>query len=908
MKPMPDDHLALLRSHFGFGVFRPGQQEAIRSLFENQHTLVVMPTGAGKSLIFQFASLEFPGVTLVISPLIALMKDQVDSLTRRQIPATYINSTLPAAEQIERLKKLANGQYRLVYVAPERLRNSSFQDAIHRQPISLLAVDEAHCISEWGHDFRPDYLHIAQARVGFGNPLTVALTATATPRVQNDILRLLGMKDSSTRIVTGFNRANLSLNVTYTNGLPAKLRALKELLSTRTSGSVIIYAGTRRDVEEVAEFVRDVVQMPAEYYHAGVQNDERSRIQNEFIGGKLNVIVATNAFGMGIDRADVRQVIHYSMPGSLEAYYQEAGRAGRDELPARVTLLYDPQDRALHEFFIQQSELAAGDLLTIHNTFRKGESSTTVDDLSRMTGFHPVQLLIGLSVLESTGGLEHLGDDGTRKMYRKGAWAPLEIEKAIRKSKDHLQLRQNQLSSMVDYAESNACRRKIILKHFGDAGKAEAADCCDNCRASSLATGLKHETTGMSQAERATLIILDCIRRLKIKVGQGKLAQILHGSRAQDILKFQYDKNVYYGRLATVKQSDIEAVIGQLLENGYIKSIGGEYPILSLTPRGENAIREKESILLEMPKSFGATEIRRAKEKIKAGSTLEYTAGLFAQGLKPEQIAHERGLSTMTIYTHLAELITAGRILITQVVPAEKIIKIEAAIQQVGSADFLAPLKEVLPDEMDYNLIRCVVAEHRKQKTDPITSFLESSHPRPLAGSWQYGWSLGFHSRFSGGDWARSGVGDLTFRLKYEGDISVLPALVTQTLDLIRMHPEMNQVDAILPVPPSIQRPTDPVQAFCSMLAEKTGIPMQTCVIKIRQTQPQKELKTLTQKRANVSGAFALRCDVSSKRILLVDDLFDSGATLDEITRLLKQRGAGCVNVLTFTRTIHSDT
>ncbi len=1073
---MPDT-TSSLRIHFGFDAFRPGQSEAIESLLQNRQTLVVMPTGAGKSLIFQLAALLLGAglrptpTTLVISPLIALMKDQVDALTRRDIPATCINSALPAAEQASRLENLAQGRYRIVYIAPERLRSAAFLDALRRQPssalasgasVSLLAVDEAHCISEWGHDFRPDYLHIGAWRARFGNPLTVALTATAAPKVQNDIVRLLEMGDSSTRIVTGFNRPNLSLEVVYTSGLPAKLRALNGLLSPSEPGSIIIYTGTRRDAEEVAEFV-NAAQVGnlrrAEYYHAGLPAEQRTRIQEDFISGKLNVIAATNAFGMGIDRADVRQVIHYSMPGSLEAYYQEAGRAGRDGLPARVTLLYDTQDRALHEFFVQQSELGASELRAIYDAIRPGESWTTVDDLSRGSGQHPVQARVAISALERAGALEHLGDEGFRLMFRKGAWDPAEIEKAIQHGREHLKHRQSQLNGMAQYAESNACRRKIILQHFGDTGGAESANCCDNCQAGKGGSETRPNADGkeperMNPGERAALVILDCIRRLKTQVGKGKLAQILHGSTAQDIIKFQHDKNVYYGRLAAVKQADIENLVAQLAELGYIKVIGGGYPVLRLTPRGEKAIREKAVIVLNLPGSLDEAALRRAKAKLESGGTLEYTARLFRSGLNPEQIAKERGLSPTTIYMHLADLITAGRISAAQVVPAEKLAKIETAIQKVSSTQYLSPIKELLPSELDYNLIRCVVAEHQKEQgeitslpvpgdkktkdliqhivklgetnsqagvpeliaalenpngnvrrmaasalgkirthqavepllmlletetkpqvrqyaikalgsignqravetiekiandeqemyyvresaqhalkrckypkrdivtstvltpdtptpdttaPDPVTTFLNASHPRPLTGSWHLGWSLGFHSRFSGGDWARSGVGDLTYRLKYEGDTGVLPELLAQTLALFQTQPELARVSAILPVPPSQSRETDPVLAFCRVLAAKTNLTLQTSLVKTRQTQPQKSLHTLAQKRANVAGAFGLRDEIKNRRLLLVDDLFDSGATLDEITRLLLQRGAARVHVLTLTRTIHSD-
>jgi hypothetical protein len=328
------------------------------------------------------------------------------------------------------------------------------------------------------------------------------------------------------------------------------------------------------------------------------------------------------------------------------------------------------------------------------------------------------------------------------------------------------------------------------------------------------------------------------------------------------------------------------------------------------------ALKQKEAIALKLPESFSTEKIERKRAQRLTGGTLEYTAQLFATDKTPEQIARERGLSPTTIYTHLATLISEDRVSASQVVPAEKLARIEAAIRKVGSTEYLAPIKALLPDEMDFNLIRCVVAGWQKTSSAPeaaetsadaIESFLNKSHPRPLAGSWHTGWSLSFHSRFSGGDWSRSAAGDLAYRLKYQADFSTLPGLVEQTLALIATYPELARVDMILPVPPSKQRKIDPVYAFCAALSDKIGIQVENFVVKTRQTRPQKELKTLAQKRANVCGAFALTADVKCKRILLVDDLFDSGATLGEITQLLCRQGASLVNVLTLTRTIHSD-
>jgi len=338
---------------FGLSSFRPGQQEVVQAVLSGHDCLCVMPTGGGKSLCYQLPSRLRPGLTIVVSPLIALMKDQVDALAKRGIPACLINSTLTTTEQHQRLEEVSQGKYALLYVAPERLRNSRFLDVIRATPVQLLAVDEAHCISEWGHDFRPDYARIGRFREALGGVQTIALTATATPRVQKDIAEILRLRHPKS-FVTGFARENLYLGSVYCNGDRDKDRALVEFLKNE-AGSGIIYAATRKRCESLVEYLTDQLKISIGAYHAGLTPDQRRSVQEQFMSNKLKAIVATNAFGMGIDKSDLRYVIHYNLPGSLEAYYQEAGRAGRDGLPSKCVVLFASQDRNIQEFFIENA-------------------------------------------------------------------------------------------------------------------------------------------------------------------------------------------------------------------------------------------------------------------------------------------------------------------------------------------------------------------------------------------------------------------------------------------------------------------------------------------------------------------------------------------------------------------------
>jgi ATP-dependent DNA helicase RecQ len=934
--------------------FRPGQWEALYHLLNGKHALVVMPTGAGKSLIYQLAALllnetaQSPQTALVISPLIALMKDQVDSLVRHKISATFINSTLSPAEQTNRLAKIAAGKFTIVYASPERLRSTHFMDTMHKQTLSLMAVDEAHCISEWGHDFRPDYLRLAKVRLDFAQPLTVALTATATPQVQTDIIRLLGLPISSPgkgernectqRIITGFNRPNLSLQVVYTSRPQVKMHRLRELLRELREGVAIIYTGTRREAEEVADFVKDMVHHSAEYYHAGLNPETRDAIHEKFSQGKLNIVVATNAFGMGIDRADVRMVIHYNLPGSLETYYQEAGRAGRDGLQAQAVLLYSPDDRALQEWFIKSSEISTEELRGLHNSIKiplNGQAWFRFEELSLLTSMPEVKLKIALAALERAGALERLGDEGMHMLLKRGAWDVQAIDFAVRKSTQHLEHRKRQLEKVVNYAEANTCRRRMLLDHFGDSEKPSAIHCCDNCldkgsnrpadsRGAPDATRpfdtrspdesrpvdlRARSVEAVSQSQKTALVILDSIKCMKPAIGRVKLTQILKGSHARDILKFRYDKSKYYARLETFPRRAIEAMIDDLINKGYIKVIGGEYPVLRLTPQGERALRGNAPIPLNLPRQIPTEKLVDTKAARCAGGTVAYTEELFKRGLKPAEIAKRRNLTVNTIYNHLAGLIAHGRINVEAVVSAEVREKVEEAIRKVGSVVYLTPIKAILPEEIDYPICRCVVeAWKRKDYADDIDMYLARPHPRPLQGPWHTGWALGFHGSFAGKEWSRSSVGQLTYHLKYQGDRSVLPELVDLAAALLAIHPEMSQVEAIIPTPPSTERSCDPVSAFSEALGERIEIKVHYALQKTRKTAPQKEFRTAAQKRANVVGAFSVKLPVNNLKVLVIDDLYDSGATLEEITRLLINAGARRVYVLTLTKTIHSDT
>lgn len=399
--PTLDDARRALRTHFGYEAFRAGQEMAVESVLAGRDTLVILPTGGGKSLCFQVPALLLPGLTVVVSPLISLMKDQVDALTARSLPAAFINSTLTQSQAADRLARAARGELKLLYVAPERFDVGSTAERLRAMGVSLLAVDEAHCISEWGHDFRPSYLRIRAVRDALGAPPTIALTATATPEVREDIARQLALREPRT-VITGFDRTNLSYHV-----LPARNDADKDALLVRTlrdhEGLAVVYAPTRKAVERITQALQSA-RVPTVGYHAGLDDAHRHDVQEAFMTERSRVIVATNAFGMGIDKANVRLVVHHAMPGTLEAYYQEAGRAGRDGRPSAVFLLHAFPDRFTHEFFIRTAYPDRARVTEVYELLRRRCDAAG---------------LVRLSVENIASSLE-------------GKWSPREVESALR--------------------------------------------------------------------------------------------------------------------------------------------------------------------------------------------------------------------------------------------------------------------------------------------------------------------------------------------------------------------------------------------------------------------------------------------------------------------------------------------
>ena len=468
-----------LRDTFGFQALRSGQHEVITRVLAGRPTLAIMPTGAGKSLCYQLPALHLDGATVVVSPLISLMKDQAGKLEEAGVAAEQLNSAVKASEQDASMERIADSRSDIVFATPERLTDPEFRATLAAQGVALLVVDEAHCISQWGHDFRPAYLEIGAAIEALGHPTLLALTATATSEVIADIRHQLGVPDMEV-VNTGMYRPNLQMEVLQVTSEPEKFERLRETLRS-APGSGIVYTSTVKTCTEVYEWLRDAGESVS-IYHGKLPAAERNANQDEFMSGARRVMVATNAFGMGIDKADIRFVVHFQMPGSVQAYYQEAGRAGRDGDTARCTLIFDRRDRQVQQFFLARRYPLVADLVHVIEALEIApDGSTQAELVNRIAGMPKNRLSVTLSLLRD-GGLA--GCDATRGWHRTereatpqhlGALAGDYAKKAER---DH-----EALERMVFFAQTGFCRWKTLLEGFGETlpDAAERCNHCDNC-------------------------------------------------------------------------------------------------------------------------------------------------------------------------------------------------------------------------------------------------------------------------------------------------------------------------------------------------------------------------------------------------------------------------------------------
>ncbi|MEX2578562.1 MAG: RecQ family ATP-dependent DNA helicase [Verrucomicrobiales bacterium] len=606
------DPLQALETHFGFREFLSGQEPVVSSLLTGRDTLAVMPTGGGKSLCYQLPAMVMEGVTLVISPLIALMKDQVDGLMRKGLPATMINSTLSPAEQSDRLRDLAAGKFKLVYVAPERFRSGQFIRALQQVPIALFAVDEAHCLSQWGHDFRPDYLRLSEALDKLGHPQTAAFTATATPEVRADILKVLKLRDPLVTI-SGFERPNLSLRVSHCDGHRDKYDRLDRLVERHGTG--IVYCATRKRVEEVsASLAAKKIKLVA--YHGGMAPRDREWAQNVFLDRSYDVAVATNAFGMGIDRSDVRFVAHFDVPGSVEAYYQEAGRAGRDGEPADCDLLFNYADTRTQEFFIDGNNPSLEtivDLYTVmHRLCGPGNEAVTVSikEMADMLNVkNSMQIGSALSHLVRSGYLERFDVPGqrirgTRLSDPARRETDLEIDGEALLEKERRD--RGKLEGMVRFCyDRNTCRQSWILHYFGES---ETSPCgsCDVCAEEVIDDAREPTDEEFVLARKALSGVARTCERTRTgewegRFGKGKIVQMLVGSKSRELAAGRLDELSTYGILKEEGSAYVFALLGELEKAGLLITRKTPYPLLGLTRRGGEAMRGNGDFRMAWP-------------------------------------------------------------------------------------------------------------------------------------------------------------------------------------------------------------------------------------------------------------------------------------------------------------------
>lgn len=598
----------LLRQRFGFSGFHPGQRDPIEAVLCGGDAVVVMPTGSGKSVCYQLPALLLDGITLVVSPLISLMKDQVDGLVARGLPATSLNSSLGAEEAAARIAALRQGQTRLVYVAPERFRNARFRELLESLKIALVAIDEAHCISQWGHDFRPDYLRLGQLVAELPQARIMALTATATPEVREDIVRQLGLgtcgRKTPAVFVRGFRRDNLRLVVSRPSTHDHKLERIETILRDFPTG--IVYCSTRKQVERVGAMLARSKRPPL-VYHAGLPDEQRSRAQERFMNGEVPVVVATNAFGMGVDRADLRCVIHWDVPGSIEAYYQEVGRAGRDGELAHCELLYNYADVRTQEFFLDGSNPDPATVLSVWDEVRsllaQGAQTCSLDDWGaqiRATD-NKISVHTCMGLYERCGLIDRTIAPGTRcytTTLAKGA-DPARL-KAMLPGLEEKRLRDlRKLDKMLSYANARRCRHRFILDYFGERQDSNApCGHCDFC-------GFTPAVPARPPTEAEWLIVqklLSGVGRLEGRADRAVVLATLTGVRSPAVIAAGAHDLPTHGALAGESADYLGGLFNDLVRVGAIEL--GPAPALAvrLTKLGRDLAWRRTTVALRWPR------------------------------------------------------------------------------------------------------------------------------------------------------------------------------------------------------------------------------------------------------------------------------------------------------------------